>query len=280
MTDDQLTIRTAFVTGASHGIGEAIARAFHSQGHKVALLARNPDPLQALADDLGTGALAVPGDVTESASLRHAIDHAERELGPIDNLVNNAGGVQSADGRSFRPFEDVPDEDWRGTWELNVLSTARTARILAPRMAARGWGRIINVSSESGTQPDPIGIEYASAKGALNLLSKGLSKAYAAQGILVNVVSPAYVDIPILRDMLAKQDGAEGVAREDLAQRFLSSFRPTSPSADPASRKMLRQRSCSLPPTVPALSPDLNYALMADRSARSDGSGLACRLVR
>jgi 3-oxoacyl-[acyl-carrier protein] reductase len=74
----------------------------------------------------------------------------------------------------FRTFEEVPDADWQATWEFNVLSVVRVARALAPKMAARGWGRIISISSESGVQPDPIAIEYGSAKGALNTLTKGL----------------------------------------------------------------------------------------------------------
>src|SRR3546814_19199201 len=88
-------------------------------------------------------------------------------------------------------------------------------------MAERGWGRIINISSESGIQPDAVAIEYASAKSALNILTKGLAKPYADRGVLVNVVSPAYVDTPILRDLLAQQDGAEGLTREAIAAPFL-----------------------------------------------------------
>jgi NAD(P)-dependent dehydrogenase (short-subunit alcohol dehydrogenase family) len=134
--------------------------------------------------------------------------------------------LHSSTGDLFRGFEQVPDEDWLGTWELNVLSAVRASRLLAPGMAKRGWGRIINISSESGSQPDAVAIEYASAKGALNLFSKGLSKAYADRGVLVNVVSPAYVDTPILRDILSQEIGAAKVLREDLAQHYLAAFRP------------------------------------------------------
>jgi NAD(P)-dependent dehydrogenase (short-subunit alcohol dehydrogenase family) len=218
--------RVALVTGASQGIGEGIARALHASGAKVALLARNAARLQGVTDSLGNTAFAAVGDVTDAASLARAVAAAEEALGPIDILVNNAGGLHSTTGELFRPFEQVPDEDWVGTWELNVLSAVRTSRLLAPGMAARGWGRIINISSESGSQPDPVAIEYASAKGALNLFSKGLSKAYADRGVLVNVVSPAFVDTPILRAILAQQEGAADVAGDDLAQHYLAAFRP------------------------------------------------------
>lgn len=224
--DTQLKGRVAFVTGASQGIGEAIARALHAEGAKVALLARDEHKLAKVVAGLGDGALAVRGDVMSAESLAEAIATTETKLGPIDIAVNNAGGLRSSTGGLFRPFEEVPDADWQETWELNVLSVVRVARLLAPRMAARGWGRIINISSESGVQPDPIAVEYGTAKGALNVLTKGLAKAYAGRGVLVNAVSPAYVDTPILRDILAQNEGAEGLSRDELAAHFLPSFRP------------------------------------------------------
>ena len=224
--DTQIKGRVALVTGASQGIGEAIARALHREGVKVALLARNAERLDRIVGDLGDRAFAVSGDVMSADSLAAAIETAEKALGPIDIAVNNAGGVQSSTGSLFRPFEEVPDADWHATWEFNVLSVVRVVRALVPGMAARGWGRIINISSESGIQPDPIAIEYGAAKGALNTLTKGLAKAYAGKGVLVNVVSPAYVDTPILRDILAQQDGAEALSRDELASHFLSGFRP------------------------------------------------------
>jgi 3-oxoacyl-[acyl-carrier protein] reductase len=224
--DTQLTGRTALVTGASQGIGEAIARALHAEGAKVALLARNQEKLVSIADALGERALAVGGDVTNEESLAQALATIEAKLGPVDIVVNNAGGLRSSTGGLFRPFEEVPDVDWLETWEFNVLSVVRITRALAPAMAERGWGRIINISSESGIQPDAVAIEYASAKSALNILTKGLSKTYASRGVLANVVSPAYVDTPIVRDLLAQQEGAELLSGDKLAAHFLPVLRP------------------------------------------------------
>lgn len=224
--DLNLDGRVALVTGASQGIGEAIARALHREGAKVALLARNEAKLAKVAQGLGEGTLAVSGDAMSAQSLVDAIEAVEVQLGPIDIVVNNAGGVRSSTGELFRAFESVPDSDWQETWEFNVLSVVRIARTLAPRMASRGWGRIINISSESGVQPDPIAVEYAAAKGALNVLTKGLAKAYADKGVLVNAVSPAYVDTPILRDILSQRDDAEGLSADELAAHFLAEFRP------------------------------------------------------
>ena len=174
-----LTGRTALVTGASQGIGEAIARRPYGAGAKVVLVARMQGKLAAIAD-----------------------------------------------GELFRPFEKVSDADWTGTFELNVMSAVRVSRLLAPKMAERGWGRIINLSSENGEQPDPVAVEYAAAKGALNALTKGLSKAFGSRGVLANVVSPAYIDTPIVRSVLSQMPDAGELAPDELAQHFLPSFRP------------------------------------------------------
>ena len=223
---NKLTGKVAVVTGASQGIGEAIARGLHHEGAKVALMARTQAKLDQIVRELGDRAVAVAADVLDAASLFAAIKAAEEQLGPIDIAVNNAGGIITSDGELFRPFEAVSDEDWRGTFELNVMSAVRVSRVLAPKMAERGWGRIINISSESGVQPDPVAVEYAAAKGALNAMSKALSKAYGSRGVLVNVVSPAYIDTPIVRSVLSQMPGGDKLAPDQMFQQFLGQFRP------------------------------------------------------
>ena len=221
-----LTGKVALITGASQGIGEAIARGLHREGAKVALMARTQAKLDAVVRELGNRAFAVAADVLDVASLSAAVKVAEEQLGPIDIAVNNAGGLITSDGELFRPFETVSDEDWFGTFELNVMSAVRVSRALAPKMAERGWGRIINISSENGVQPDPVAVEYAAAKGALNALTKALSKAYGNRGVLVNVVSPAYIDTPIVRSVLSQMPGGDKLAPDQLAQQYLGNFRP------------------------------------------------------
>lgn len=223
---NKLTGKVAVVTGASQGIGEAIARGLHREGAKVALVARTQAKLDQIVRELGDRALAVAADVLDAASLSAAIKAAEEQLGPIDIAVNNAGGIITSDGELFRPFEAVSDEDWFGTFDLNVMSAVRVSRALAPKMADRGWGRIINVSSESGVQPNPVAVEYAAAKGALNAMTKALSKAYGSRGVLVNVVSPAYIDTPIVRSVLSQMPGADNLAPDQLTQQYLAQFRP------------------------------------------------------
>jgi 3-oxoacyl-[acyl-carrier protein] reductase len=220
--DTNLTGKVALVTGASQGIGEAIARALHREGAKVALVARTQAKLDQVVRQLGDRAFAVAADVLDAASLSAAVTAAEKQLGPIDIAVNNAGGIVTSDGELFRSFENVSDQDWFGTFDLNVMSAVRVSRALAPKMADRGWGRIINVSSENGVQPDPIAVEYAAAKGALN----ALSKAYGGRGVLVNVVSPAYIDTPIVRSLLSQMPDGDKLPPDQLAQQYLGSFRP------------------------------------------------------
>jgi len=224
--DTNLTGKVALVTGASQGIGEAIARGLYREGAKVALVARTQAKLNQVVRELGERAFAVAADVLDAASLSAAVTAAEKQLGAIDIAVNNAGGIITSDGELFRPFEAVSDEDWMGTFELNVMSAVRVSRALAPKMAERGWGRIINISSESGVQPDPVAIEYAAAKGALNAMTKALSKAYGGRGVLVNVVSPAYIDTPIVRSVLSQMPGGAELAPDQLTQQYIGQFRP------------------------------------------------------
>jgi NAD(P)-dependent dehydrogenase (short-subunit alcohol dehydrogenase family) len=103
-----------------------------------------------------------------------------QRFGRVDIAVNNAGGAES-----FSPFHELTDDQFLKTWQLNFLSAVRNTRAVLPGMRANRWGRIINIASESAVQPDPLGADYNSAKGALNTLTKTLSKAYAAEGILV-----------------------------------------------------------------------------------------------
>ena len=221
-----LSGKHAFVTGAGQGIGEAIARELHAQGARVTLVARTKAKLDTIAGELGERAFGVAADVRKAKELSDALDAAQRRFGPVDIAVNNAGGIITSDGNIFRPFDKVSDGDWLGTFELNVLSAVRVSRALAPQMAERGWGRIINISSENGVQPDPVAVEYAAAKGALNAFTKALSKAYGSRGVLVNTVSPAFIDTPIVRSVLSQLPDAGTLDPDNLAQHFIASFRP------------------------------------------------------
>ena len=182
---------------------------------------RGHDRLQSLAAEIGQGAIAVSCDVTIPEQVETAVADVLAHFGRIDILVNNAGGVAG-----MRSFEELTDADWLATIELNLMSAVRMTRAVLPGMLEAGWGRIINISSESALQPDPVMADYNSAKGALNSFTKTLSKAYGRRGVLVNGVSPAFTETPILTRLVDEAAAAKGVTREEMFVDMLAKFRP------------------------------------------------------
>lgn len=217
--------KVVLVTGASKGIGKAIAAAFAAEGAKVAISARNQQELQQAADEIGqsTGAqvIGISADVTKADDIRRMVDESVRRFGTIHVLVNNAGGAGA-----FAPFQELSDQDWLDVLNLNVMSAVRATRAVLPYMQRQKWGRIINISSESGTQPDAFMPHYNASKAAMNNLTKSLSKAFAGDGILVNTVSPAFIMTPLLADMLHKMAQEQGKTPDQVTAEFLAHNRP------------------------------------------------------
>lgn len=222
--DTGLQEKVALVTGSSKGIGRSIAFAMAREGCRVVINGRNADELAGTAAELRTSHAIVhevTADVTDAAGAKRAVEETVAKFGTIHILVNNAGGA----GR-FGSFEDLTDEEWLGAFNLNVLSAVRTARAALPHMLKQKWGRIINISSESAVQPDPMMPHYNAAKAALNNLTKSLSKAYGAQGILVNTVSPAFIRTPLLEGMLDRQAQGRRITMDEAEKVLLREFRP------------------------------------------------------
>ena len=220
-----LKSKVALVTGASRGIGAAIAERLREEGCRLALIARDERQLQQFAAGLaGSHAdevLVLAGDVTSAAHIDTAVATTLHRFGRVDIAVNNAGGAES-----FAAFDDLTDDQFRRTWELNFLSAVRVIRAVLPTMRENKWGRISNISSESATQPDALAADYNCAKGALNTLTKTLSKAYAAEGVLVNTVSPAFTLTPLLRTFIENAAAAQSVSFDEAQAALLKSFRP------------------------------------------------------
>jgi 3-hydroxybutyrate dehydrogenase len=190
-------MRTVFVTGGSRGIGEAIARAFAGGGYAVAVGARTQDRLEAVAarlNGLGVPAVAVSCDVTAADSVRHAVDHVVRTLGPIDVLVNNAGFVASA------PFREVDERLWSDTIAVNLTGTYTCTAAALPGMLSRGWGRIINVASTAGRKGYAYTTAYCAAKHGVVGLTRALALEVATRGVTVNALCPGWVDTEMTRD--------------------------------------------------------------------------------
>ena len=219
--------KVVLVTGSSKGIGRSIAAGFAREGCQVVINSRNAKELDATASELrshtaaGGTIHAVASDVTEAAGAQRVVDETVSRFGTIHVLVNNAGGV----GR-FGSFEDLTDDEWLGAFTLNVLSAVRVTRASLPYMQKQKWGRIINISSESGVQPDPMMPHYNASKAAMNNLTKSLSKAYGKDNILVNTVSPAFIRTPLLDGMLEEQARARGITFDEAEQAMLREFRP------------------------------------------------------
>jgi len=203
--------RRCVVTGASRGIGRATVELLAQEGATVCMIARATDGLTQARSGIEAGA----GQLVELALDVKAPDAAARiiaEFGEPDVLVNNAGTTFAR-----RP-DDLSDDDWNGLWELHVMASMRLMRDLAPAMARRGWGRIVNVASSAGKRPSQNNLAYSVTKAAQLSLSRAYADMYAARGVLVNAVAPGPVGSPLwlgdggMADQMAARDG---ITRED-----------------------------------------------------------------
>jgi 3-oxoacyl-[acyl-carrier protein] reductase len=179
--------KVCVVTGASRGIGLETARQLCSEGASVLLVARSPERLEtavAACEAAGGRAVALACDVTDPDAGERMLGAARESLGEPDVLVNNAGTAV------WRDVEEVPDEDWRAAFEVNVLACHRAMLALVPGMRARGWGRVVNVSSTAGKRPSRYMPEYSVAKAGQLSLSRLWADRCASEGVLVNAICP------------------------------------------------------------------------------------------
>lgn len=216
--------KVAIVTGASRGIGCAIAVQLAQEGARVVLSARSPGPLALVAGairDRGGEALAVSADAADAASVDALVDRAAGHFGGIDILVANAGGQRRRAG-----FEELTDQDFLDAYTDNCLSIVRLVRAALPHMRARGGGRIIVIASEAATQPERTFQHYNAAKAAALNLAKSLSKALARDNILVNTVSPGLILTPGVEEGFARGAADQGRSVEAVQADFFRKFKP------------------------------------------------------
>src|SRR5215210_2248173 len=179
--------KVAVVTGGNRGLGHAFARALGEAGARVAIAARDEARSESVAGELG--ALAVTTDVTDGESVRAMLETVTSELGPVDVLVNNAGVC------FHRPALEVPEDEWRAVWDVNVDGLWRCSRAVGAQMVERGTGVIVNVGSISAQivnrpQWQPA---YNASKAAVHQLTKSLAAEWAPFGVRVNALAPGYV---------------------------------------------------------------------------------------
>ena len=197
----QLTDKTALVTGATGGIGGAIARALHKQGATVAVSGRQKDKLEKLAAELGSRVHVLPCDLADKAQVSNLIDQAIAALGRLDILVNNAGLTKD------NLFMVMKDEQWDEVIAVNLTSTFMLMRAAARAMmrAKTGFGRIVNISSVSGIVGNPGQGNYAASKAGMIGMSKSLAREVASRGITVNCIAPGFISTPMTDGLNEKQ---------------------------------------------------------------------------
>jgi 3-oxoacyl-[acyl-carrier protein] reductase len=202
--------KVCVVTGASRGIGLETCRGLAGAGARVLMVARGEEALARAAEEVGADYLAA--DITDADVDERVVATCAEQMGGIDVLVNNAGTSYA------RSLEELTDDDWRRQYDLHVLAPMRLMLAAAPRMAARGGGRIVNVCSSAGKRPSSTNPAYSVTKAAQLSLSRVFADQYGPQGVLVNAVAPGPVASPLwtaaggMADQVAE---ARGITREE-----------------------------------------------------------------
>ncbi len=214
-----LTDKKALVTGASGGIGGAIARKLHAQGATVSLAGRNQASLNALSGELGERSHVIVGDLADSDATDAMLAAADEAMSGVDILVNNAG--LNRDNLAMR----LKDDDWQRVLDVNLTASFRLSRAVLRGMMKSKWGRIINITSIVGTTGNPGQANYAASKAGAVGMSKALAAEVATRGITVNCIAPGFIETPMTEslgeDQTEKLLGAIPAARlgspEDVA---------------------------------------------------------------
>jgi 3-oxoacyl-[acyl-carrier protein] reductase len=203
--------KTALVTGSSSGIGAAIAKELATEGVVVAVHGRDRTRTEQTVREInetgGCAPIAVVGDLSVDEDATLVAEQTEAALGNVDILVNNAGGLVRMDNPEW---QDVSVMEWLHAFDKNIVAAVRLIRYFVPTMKDRGWGRIINISSISGSHINGNQIEYGAAKAALNNVTVGLAKILGIHGITVNAIAPGTIMTPAVEkwlEVMREQNG-------------------------------------------------------------------------
>jgi 3-oxoacyl-[acyl-carrier protein] reductase len=204
--------KNALVTGATGGIGGAIARALHGQGAAVAISGTKADKLEALAAELGERVYVLPCDLRDRPAVAQLADTAEKTLGQVDILVNNAGITHD------NLFMRMKDEEWDDVIAVNLSSVFVLTRGILRGMMRRRAGRIVNIASISGVFGNPGQGNYAASKAGLVGMTKSLAREVASRGITANCIAPGFISTAMTDALTPKQ--VEAIAAAIPAQTF------------------------------------------------------------
>jgi NAD(P)-dependent dehydrogenase (short-subunit alcohol dehydrogenase family) len=211
--------RVALVTGASRGIGRAVAHHLSRQGLRVALVARPSAELDETTAGCAGPALAVPADVTDPEQVEAAYETVEQSWGPVEVLVAAAGAGHSA------RLDRTTDADWQRMLELNLTAPFRCIRRAVPAMRAVGWGRVVVIASSAARVGEPYIAAYTASKHGVLGLVRSAAAELAGVGVTVNAVCPAYVDTPMTDATVANIASTTGRTLEE-ARRVLERKQP------------------------------------------------------
>jgi 3-oxoacyl-[acyl-carrier protein] reductase len=196
-----LTGKKALVTGATGGIGGAVAKALHAQGAHVGISGRNEEKLKALAAELGERVTVLAADLSSGEAAANLAKQAEEAMGQVDILVNNAGLTR--DNLSMR----MKDDEWNEVINVNMTSTFKLAQALQRGMMKRRWGRIINVASVVGVTGNPGQCNYVASKAGMIGWSKAMAQEIASRNITVNCIAPGFIATPMTDALNDDQKG-------------------------------------------------------------------------
>jgi len=218
--------RRALVTGSSSGIGLGIATRFAAAGHDVVLNGiEAPDEMvgtcRELSEQYGVSAEYRRADLTQGQAVRDLVTEAERTLGPLDVLVNNAGIQHVA------PVEEFPMAKWDAVLALNLSAAFHGIAAVLPGMRERGWGRIINIASAHALVASPYKSAYVAAKHGIAGLTKTVALEAAESGVTVNAVCPGYVMTPLVEKQIPETAKARGISEEAVKRDVLLAAQPT-----------------------------------------------------
>ncbi|WP_406858222.1 3-oxoacyl-[acyl-carrier-protein] reductase [Alsobacter sp. KACC 23698] len=194
-----LTGKSALVTGASGGIGGAVARALHAQGATVAISGTRREALEALAGELGERVHILTANLSDKDSVEALVPAAEAAMGQLDILVNNAGVTRD------NLFMRMKDDEWDQVIRVNLEASFRLMRAAVKGMMRRRWGRIVSITSVVGTTGNPGQGNYAASKAGLVGLSKSLGAEVASRNITVNCVAPGFIETAMTDVLTDKQ---------------------------------------------------------------------------
>ncbi len=240
----QLTDKIALITGATSGIGLGIARALAAEGCHIGVNGSRPDgeiaPLCGeIAGEFGVRCAPLSADMSDPQAVAAMVAEAERTLGPVDILINNAGIQHVA------PIDSFPVEKWDQLIAINLSSVFHTSRAVLPGMKARGWGRIVNIASAHGLVASPFKSAYVAAKHGMVGFTKVTALESATDGITCNAICPGYVWTPLVEKQIPDQAKSHGMSEEEVIEQVILAPQPNRKFASVAEIGALAVFLCS-----------------------------------